>query len=50
MAKCAISQTVELLPDQIGRFTAQDDMRAPQVGLEFVERGFDLPALVIERG
>src|SRR5271167_1737337 len=42
-------QTIELLPYQIRRLTAQDDMSAPQVSLEFIERRFDLPAFVIER-
>jgi hypothetical protein len=32
-------QTVELLPYQIRCFTAEHDMRAPQMSLEFVERG-----------
>ncbi len=32
-------QTIELLPYQIRRFTAEHDMRAPQMSLEFVERG-----------
>ena len=43
-------QTIELVPYQIRRFTVEHDMRAPQMSLGFVERGFDLPALVIERG
>ena len=47
--KVCQQKTIELLPHQIRRLAAQDDMRSPQVGLEFVERGFDLPAFVIER-
>ncbi len=43
-------QTVELLPDQVGGFAAQDDLGATQVGLQFGQSGFDLPALVIESG
>ena len=41
-------QAIKLLPHQIRFLAAQDDMRAPQVSLEFVERGFNLPALVIQ--
>jgi hypothetical protein len=48
--KMGHQQTIELLPYQIRCFTAEHDMRAPQMSLEFVERGFDLPTLVIERG
>ncbi len=32
-------QTIELLPYQVRRLTAQDDTCAPQMRLEFVERG-----------
>ena len=43
-------EPVEFLTHQIRRLAAQDDLGAAQVGLQFVERGFDLPSLVIERG
>ena len=43
-------QAVELLADQVWGFTAQDDLGAAQVGLQFGQGGFDLPALVIEGG
>ena len=42
-------QAVELLAHQIGRSAAQDNPRAPQVGFQFVQRGLDFPALMIER-
>jgi len=32
-------QTIELLPYQVRRLAAQDDACAPQMSLEFVERG-----------
>jgi len=32
-------EAVELLPHQIGGFAAQDDLGAPQVRLQFVQRG-----------
>ena len=38
------------LEDQVGRLAAQDPLRPAPMGFEFVERGLDLPALVIERG
>ena len=41
-------EAVELLADEVRRLAAQDDPGAPQMGLEFVERGFDFPALMIE--
>jgi len=40
---------VELLTYQIGRFAAQDELGSAQMGLQFVERGFDLPTFVIKR-
>ena len=43
-------QPEHFLADQIGGLAAQHDFGAAQMGLEFVERGFDFPALVIERG
>jgi len=42
-------ESVEFLAYQIGRFAARHDPCVAQVGLEFVERGFYLPTLVIER-
>ena len=42
-------QPVEFLPHQVGGLAAQDDLGAAQVGLQFVQGGFDLPALVVER-
>ncbi len=33
-----------------GERAAQDDSGAPQVRLQFIKRGFDLPAFVVERG
>src|ERR1035438_7579408 len=41
-------ESVEFLTHQVGGFAAQHDPGTAQVGLEFVERGFYLPALVIE--
>ena len=41
-------QAPELLTYQLGRFAAQHNPRAAQVGLQLVERRFDLPALVIQ--
>src|ERR1039458_6105109 len=41
-------QAVELLTHQIGGFAAQHDLGSAEVGLEFIERGVDLPALVIK--
>src|ERR1039457_98529 len=41
-------EAVELLAHQIGRFAAQHDLGAAQVGLEFIECGFYLPALMIK--
>src|SRR5271169_3740669 len=40
----------EFLAAQIGRLAAQDDFGAAQVGLQFVQGGFDFPTLVVERG
>ena len=41
-------EPVELLAHELGGLAAQDDAPAPQMGLELVERGLDLPALVVE--
>ena len=41
-------QTIELLLDQFRRLTPQYDLRPAQMGLEFIERRLDLPALVIQ--
>ena len=41
-------ETVELLAHQIGGFAAQHDMGAAQMGLEFIECSFYLPAFMIE--
>jgi hypothetical protein len=43
-------QSVELLPDQVWSFAAQDDLGATQVGFQFGQGRFDPPALVIEGG
>ena len=43
-------QAPELLADEFGSFAAEDDPGAAEVGLEFVQRGFDLPALAVESG
>ena len=36
-------EAVEFLANQVGGFAAQDDLGAAQMGLEFIERGFDFP-------
>jgi len=41
-------EAVELLAHKIGGFAAKHDLGAAQMGLEFVEGSFDLPAFVIE--
>ena len=41
-------EPVEFLANQIGGLAAQDDLGAAQMGLQFVQRGFDFPALMIE--
>ena len=43
-------QAVELLPDQVGLLAVQNDAVTSQVSLEFVERGLDFPALVVQGG
>ena len=43
-------EPVCLLAHQLGGLAPKDDARPAQMGLEFIERPFDLPALVIERG
>ena len=43
-------QTEELLLDQFWRLAAQYNLRAAQMGLQFVQSGFDFPTLVIEGG
>ena len=42
------SQRIELLAHQIRGFTAQHDLRSPQVRLHFTQRAFDLPALAVK--
>src|ERR1700730_15291738 len=42
-------EPVKFLPNQIRALAAQDDLGAPQMGLEFIQRGFDFPALMVER-
>jgi len=42
-------QSIELLPYQIRRLTAQDDMRPPQMSLEFVEQQGDIMPINIGR-
>jgi hypothetical protein len=41
-------QPIELLPDMVGSFAAQEHLPAAQVSFEFVEGGLDLPALRVE--
>jgi len=41
-------ESVELLAHKVGGFAAQHDLGTAQVGLEFVERGLDLPSLMIK--
>ena len=43
-------QAIELLPDQVRRLAPQNDAGPPQMGLELIESGFDLPPVVVERG
>src|SRR5262249_40874360 len=43
-------QAVELLVDQFGCLTPQDDLASSQMGFQLIERGFDLPAFVVESG
>jgi hypothetical protein len=42
-------QTIKFLPHQVRCLAAQDDFGSPQVGLQFVQGGLDLPTFVIER-
>ena len=42
-------KTIELLPYRFRGFAAQHDLAPPEMGLQFVERVFYLPPLVIER-
>ena len=42
-------QAIEFLPHQIRSLAAKDDMCAPQVSFEFIERGFYFPPVVIDR-
>jgi len=41
-------ETVEFLAHQIGGLAAQNDASPAQVGLELIERRFDLPPFVVE--
>jgi hypothetical protein len=43
-------ETIELLSYQFRSFAAQDNLTPPEMGLQFVKRGFDLPPFVIKRG
>ena len=43
-------QPIALLAHQFRRLAAEHDPRAAQVGLEFRQRRFDLPPLVLQRG
>jgi len=43
-------EAVEFLDGEIGSAASQYDPGAAQVGFQFVESGFDLPALLIEGG
>src|SRR5579859_1235407 len=42
-------EPVEFLPNQNGGLAAQDDLGTAQMGFQFIQRGFDFPALMIER-
>jgi len=46
--KVSHQEPVRLLPDQFRSLAAQDDLGAPQVGFQLVQRRLDFPALVIE--
>ncbi len=48
-SKVGQEQAPELLLHQLWRLTAQHDLGAAQVCLEFIQGGFYLPALVAER-
>ena len=43
-------KAIEFLSDQVWSPTAQQGLASSQVGLQFVESGFNLPALVIQGG
>ncbi len=43
-------EAVEFLANQIRHFAAQDDPAPTQVRLQFVQRRFDFPSLVVQRG
>jgi hypothetical protein len=48
MAKWCHHETVAILTHRIGRFAMHPDLGATQGRLPLVERGFDLPTLVVE--
>ena len=52
LADCEVGheEAVEFLDGEIGSAASQYDPGAAQVGFQFVESGFDLPALLIEGG
>jgi hypothetical protein len=41
-------EAIELLPNQVWGLAAQYDLGASQMGLEFIQRRFNLSPLVIE--
>lgn len=43
-------ESPELLPNQVGSLASKRDPRAFEVGLDFVESPFDLPALMVQGG
>src|SRR5436305_3045023 len=49
-SKVRHEQSEKLLPDQFWCLAAKHDLSAAKMRLEFIEGGFHLPALVIERG
>jgi hypothetical protein len=51
-AESVVSQQepIELLEDQVGSLASQDNLTAPEMRLELVESGLDLPALMVETG
>ena|GEM_PF-5059116 len=48
--KVGQQKAVELLENQFGGLAAQNDLAAPQVGLQLVKSALNLPALMVESG
>ena len=42
-------ETIKLLLDQVRSFAAQHDLRATQMGFQFIQGGLDLPAFMVKR-